>query len=352
MTRLAKEEENPDNIKEYLNNIDSSSHFLLGLINDILDLSKIESGQLVLHPEVCTASEFISSVNTVIKPLMDEKNIAFVFEMKSGVDCLLIDKLRYSQVFFNLLSNAAKFTPSGGRVEFSSERIPSKGKLCGIRYLVKDNGIGMEEAFLPHIFDAFSQERRKQTETSQGTGLGLPIVKSLVDALGGTLSVKSKLGEGTEFILDMYAEEVQQEKHIEKAGIKNNVLEGRKILLVEDNELNVMVAKRLLEKEKCVVTVVGDGKTAVETYAASLAYYYDVILMDIRMPVMDGLAATQKIRELDRPDAGKIPIIAMTADAFAEEQKKTIAAGMNAHLSKPIEPQLLYDTIAAMVGKE
>ena len=349
MTNLAKEEKDAEAIKEYLGNIDSSSQFLLGLINDILDLSKIESGQLELHLSRCSAEEFVKSINTVIRPLMEAKQIEFIFEMKSGVKCMLIDKLRYGQIFFNLLSNAAKFTPEGGKVLFLSEKISSENGKYGIRYVVKDNGIGISEEFLPHIFDAFSQERRKQIVTSQGTGLGLPIVKSLVDAMGGSIEVTSAPGEGTEFDVVLYTEEVEPEEIEIEAEIKKGSMEAKQVMLVEDNELNVMVAKRLLEKKGCIVTVIGDGEAAVNAFKISEPYFYDVILMDIRMPIMDGLTATKHIRALDRKDAAEIPIIAMTADAFTEEQKKTIAAGMNAHLAKPIEPQLLYDTIEALL---
>lgn len=346
MTSLAKEEVNPPQTQDYLENIYASSQFLLGLINDILDLSKIESAQIELHLEPCKEEDFAAAVNTVIRPLMEAKDIEFIFEMNCGAKCLIMDKLRFNQIFFNLLSNAAKFTPKGGRVEFIAEHLPEKDGMYGARYYVRDNGIGMSEEFLPHIFEAFSQEKTKVSGQNQGTGLGLPIVKSLVDAMNGRIEVRSEPGEGTEFIVDLYAKEAEPEEENVLIEQKLKNLEGAHVMLVEDNSLNVMVAKRLLEKKGCMITVADNGQEAVNLFAHSQKNEFSLILMDVRMPVMDGLEATRQIRALKRTDASKIPIIAMTADAFAEEKKKTIASGMNAHLSKPIEPALLYNTIA------
>lgn len=352
MTHLAKEENCPPEIREYLDNIDSSSEFLLGLINDILDMSKIESGELELRPEPYTREDFETSVNTVIRPLMESKGIEFIFEMRCGADCIMTDRLRFSQIFFNLLSNAAKFTPRGGRVEFTAEVIPPRNGVYGARYCVKDNGIGMSEEFLPHIFENFSQERTHSNENATGTGLGLPIVKSLVDAMDGTIQVSSRLGEGTEFILELYTPLAEQE--VSSSSIENETasLEGKEILLVEDNEMNILVAKRLLEKKGCHVTVAKDGKQAFDMFCASKEDFFDAILMDVRMPVWSGITATKEIRAVKRADAVSVPIIAMTADAFAEERKKTLDAGMNYHLSKPIEPKKLYEILVRFMSEE
>lgn len=350
MTNLAREEKDIDRIYEYLDNIDSSSDFLLGLINDILDMSKIESGELELRIEPCTLEDFERDINNIIRPLMDAKNIEFTFRMDCGATCLMLDKLRFNQIFFNLLSNAAKYTPKGGKVEFVSERIPAKGELYGTRYIVRDNGIGMSEAFLPHMYENFTQEQTETRAENAGTGLGLPIVKSLVDAMGGTITVKSALGKGTEFMLDMYAKLGEIEYAGEERSTTSFSLEDTNVLVVEDNEMNILVAKRLLEREKCKVTIARDGSEALDLFEASAMGFYDVILMDVRMPIMDGITATKRIRALDREDAQKMPIIAMTADAFAEEKKKTLAAGMNYHLSKPINPKVLYATLQEYIG--
>ena len=351
MTKLAKDEANSPKMKGYLDNIDSSSKFLLGLINDILDLSKIESGQIMLNPEPCAIEEFENAVNNVIRPLMDAKNIEFVFAMKCGATCLMLDKLRFEQIFFNLLSNAVKFTPEGGKVEFIAEHLPPKDKLYGARFIVRDNGVGMSDEFLNHLFEAFTQEKNYHISNNQGTGLGLPIVKSLVDAMKGSISVESSIGNGTEFVIDLYFPEVENPPHQINDIEMKGYLENSNILLVEDNELNILVAKKLLEKKKSIVSILENGEEAVNAFKVSAIGYYDAILMDVRMPIMDGIEATQVIRGMDRVDAKDIPIIAMTADAFSEERKKTLEAGMNAHLSKPIDPKVMYETIERYINE-
>ena len=358
LTHLAEDEDNIDIIKEYLGKIDSASDFLLGLINDILDMSKIENGDLKLSEDTFTRHDFIKSINTVIRPLMDAREINFVFRMESGIECIKTDKLRYNQIFFNLLSNAAKFTPRGGTVEFISENLPEKDGLVGIRYYVKDNGIGMSDDFLPHIYDPFSQETSSSGDTggsggnSKGTGLGLPIVKSLVDAMGGTISVKSRLGEGTEFIVEIYTPRGEIEEKDVKEKTSRDDLNGVKIMLVEDNEINIYVAQIILERAGCFIRTARNGKEAVDEFMQAPPGYFDAILMDVRMPVMDGIEATKAIRSSGRPDEKTVPIIAMTADAFEEEQKKTLGAGMDHHLSKPIDPELLYSVLAQYAGEK
>lgn len=351
LTHLAQEEEDLQVVREYLHNIDTSSDFLLGLINDILDMSKIENGELTLKEDAYTREEFMNSINTVIKPLMDKREIQFVFRMEENVECIRVDRLRYNQIFFNLLSNAAKFTPKGGTVEFTTEGLPVRDDKVGIRFHIKDNGIGMSPEFLPHLYDPFSQERVKGGEDVKGTGLGLPIVKSLVDIMGGTISVQSELGKGTEFIVELYVPvaEAETEKPVSEIGTEN--LKDARILLVEDNDINIYVAQLILEKAGCLVEIAKDGKEAVEHFKESGINYYHAILMDVRMPIMNGIDATKAIRALNREDAATIPIIAMTADAFDEERKKTLEAGMNYHLSKPINPRLLYKILSEFLKK-
>ena len=347
LTHLAKDENDIKTIKEYLYNIESASNFLLGLINDILDMSKIENGDLKLKEDVFTREEFSDSISTVIKPLMDAKGINFVFAMNGTPDCIRADKLRFNQIFFNLLSNASKFTSAGGTVEFITEDLPQKDSLAGLKFIIRDNGTGMSPEFIPHMYDPFSQERSKLSDSTKGTGLGLPIVKSLVDAMGGTITVNSELGVGTEFIIELYfALATPDEITDTSTPASRENLKDARILLVEDNEINVYVAKIMLERVGCQVTVAGNGQQAVDTFSASAPNYFDIILMDIRMPVMDGITATKLIRELEREDAATIPIIAMTADAFEEQQKKTMEAGMTQHLPKPINPSLLYHVLA------
>lgn len=351
LTHLAEEEENLQKVKEYLYNIDTSSDFLLGLINDILDMSKIENGELTLKEDSYTKEEFRNAINTVIKPLMDKKDIRFIFRLAANAECIRVDRLRYNQIFFNLLSNAAKFTPKGGTVEFTTEELPPLDGKKGIRFHIKDNGIGMSKEFLPHLYNPFSQERAKGGEDVKGTGLGLPIVKSLVDIMGGNISVTSEIGKGTEFIVELYVPEAEPAEKIPVSDAMGENLKGARILLVEDNDINIYVAQLILEKAGCVVEIAKDGKEAVEHFEASEKNYYDAILMDVRMPVMNGIEATKTIRALDREDAATVPIIAMTADAFDEERKKTIEAGMNYHLSKPIEPKILYQVLLEYMKK-
>lgn len=351
LTHLASDEENLTVVREYLRNIETSSKFLLGLINDILDMSKIENGELLLKEDPFTREDFQNSINTVIKPLMDEKKIHFVFRMESNAECIRVDRLRFSQIFFNLLSNAAKFTPTGGTVEFVSEALPKRDGKIGIRFHVKDNGIGMSEEFMKHMYDPFSQERSQLGDTSKGTGLGLPIVKSLVDAMGGNLEVKSQLGKGTEFIVDLYMEPAKAETKDTAGEDSRENLKGARILLVEDNEINIYVAQILLEKVGCQVTVARNGEEAVETFRNSGEGQFEAILMDVRMPLMNGIEATKAIRAMERPDAAKVPIIAMTADAFDEERQNTLNAGMNYHLAKPIEPKLLYQILSEQLKR-
>ena len=352
LTHLAKDEDNIETVREYLCNIETASDFLLGLINDILDMSKIENGDLTLKEDAFSVEEFVNSINTVIKPLMDEKKINFVFRMESHVSCIRVDRLRYSQIFFNLLSNAAKFTPTGGTVEFTSEQIEPKDDRIGIRFHVKDNGIGMSEDFIQRMYDPFSQERSEEGDRQKGTGLGLPIVKSLVDIMGGNITVKSQLGKGTEFIVDLYVPVAEEDVERKDEKVSEEILKNSRVLLVEDNEINIYVAQIILEKVGCLVSVARDGQEAIDKFSESEEFYYDAILMDVRMPIMDGIEATREIRALERKDAKKVPIIAMTADAFDEERKKTLEAGMNYHLSKPINPEILYNVLAAYMKKQ
>lgn len=346
LTHLARREDDISVVRKHLSKIAASSDFLLGLINDILDMSKIENGDLTLNPEPFTRQEFVTSINTVIRPLMEQRHIHFTCTLEGGPDCILADKLRFNQIFFNLLSNAGKFTPENGEVSITLENLPPKNEKAGLRFYVRDNGIGMSEEFLKHLYDPFSQERSKLNNTTKGTGLGLPIVKRLVEAMDGTISVKSKPNEGTEFIVELYLPVAEADVSDTLKYRPGSSLNGKKILLAEDNEINTYVAKLILEEAGCTVTTAENGSEAVEIFRSSAPSHFDAILMDVRMPVTDGLEATRQIRSLDRPDAAAVPIIAMTADAFADEQKRTLESGMNYHISKPIDPSLLYKVLA------
>ncbi len=351
LTHLAKEENNMPIVKEYLHKINTSSKFLLGLINDILDMSKIENGDLTLKFDPLTKTEFVEYINTIIRPLVEAKKITFKFNLSEYIGkAIMVDRLRFNQIFFNLLSNAVKFTPEGGTVEFYSEKLPKQNGKYGLRFVVKDTGVGMSEEFQKNLYTPFTQERSSMSDKSKGTGLGLSIVKSLVDLMGGTIKAESNLGQGTKFVVDLYFDIAEDVTANEKAApVSTAKLKGAKILLVEDDEINIYVAKRILEKVGCIVTVGQNGQEAIDIFSKAAENAFDAILMDVRMPVMDGLEATRRIRALKRADAAKIPIIAMTADAFAEEQKRTIEAGMNYHLAKPINRSLLYKTLCEFI---
>ncbi len=344
LTELARQETDPAVIHEYLDKMDVSGRFLLGLINDILDMSKIENGELELNCENLTRTEFITTVETVIRPLMEANHVHYHPEVRPGEYTISVDKLRFNQIFFNLLSNAAKFTPEGGDVWFEVTNLETDSGKLKIQFVVRDNGIGMSEDFLQHLFEPFAREHSALSEKTQGTGLGLPIVKSLVEAMNGSISVKSKLGEGTEFIVILNVDIVTREE-IPPATAAEEAdanLDGMRILLVEDNELNTYVAKIILENAGCAITTAANGQEAVDAFSASEPFFYDAILMDVRMPVMDGIRATQAIRSLPRDDSESVAIIAMTADAFDDERKRTLEAGMNYHLAKPVDAQQLY----------
>ena len=354
LTGLALKEDDPAVVREYLNKIQISGKFLLGLINDILDMSRIESGELVLNKERLTRTEFLDTVETVIRPLMEARHLHFHSELRPGEYTILVDKLRFNQIFFNLLSNSAKFTPEGGDVWFEVTNMEAENDKLHIRFVVRDNGIGMSEDFLEHLFEPFAREQSELSNEQQGTGLGLPIVKNLVDAMGGTISVKSELGKGTEFIVELFVDIDERRDAPVKPHESNEApkLTGMKVLLVEDNEVNIYVAQIILENAGCIVTTAHNGLEALNTFAAAEENAFDTILMDVRMPVMDGIEATRAIRALERKDAAEIPIIAMTADAFDEERKRTLESGMNYHLAKPVDANRLYAVLGECMKKK
>ena len=354
LTHLAQGEKDIKKVHDYLDKLAVSGDFLLGLINDILDMSRIESGEISLKKERFPREEFNKTIETVIKPLMDAKHINFHMS-KIGADYdILVDKTRFDQIFLNLLSNAEKFTPEGGDVwlDIKSKVLDdARIKIVGV---VRDTGIGMSEEFLNHLFEPFAQEHSEYADKRQGTGLGLSIAKRLAEAMDGSISVKSELGKGSEFTVVLYADILPKEPYVNpnEASEKSSSIQDMHVLLVEDNELNTYVAKTILEKEGCVVSTANNGKVALDTFEASSPNEYQAILMDVRMPVMDGIEATKAIRSLSRPDAKDVPIIAMTADAFDDERKRTLESGMNYHLSKPVDTKELIKTLSECYTKK
>jgi signal transduction histidine kinase/PAS domain-containing protein/ActR/RegA family two-component response regulator len=352
LTYLLKEMDLPAPAKDSLDKIDTSSKFLLGLINDILDLSKAESGKLELNPEPYSPEEFERYVNAVASPLFASRYQHFVFKGSEPLHdrIPLIDKLRLNQIVFNLLSNASKYSPEGATIIYQAESIPLPKNRMLIKMSFVDHGIGMSEEFQAHLFEPFHQERGSDKAEMRGSGLGLAITKRLVDAMGGTIAVESKLGVGSTFALELSFDCVDSAKlaHQEKeqaATLDYTRLAGKHILLCEDNAINSEIAQRILREKGLLVTVAMDGKTGLHRFEESSHGYYSLILMDIRMPVMDGIEASKAIRSLSRPEAQSIPIIAMTADVFNEDVARFAEAGINDHLSKPIEPDKVFQML-------
>ena len=342
LTLLAEDEPNPPETSEYLGHIKSCGEFLLGLVNDILDLSKVESGKMELRPERYDGQEFNRYVSAVITPLCREKNITLTVNPSPNTQPVMLDRLRFNQIFFNLLSNAVKYTPEGGHVELSWTKAILPGDRVAFDFIVRDDGIGMSEEFQRHMFESFSQER--SIATAQGSGLGLAIVWNLIKLMGGSITVDSKQNVGTTFFVHLETD-LCHEEAAEPVAVDFTLLRGKRVLLCEDNDLNAMIAQRLLAKWEVIVDHAANGRIGVEKFSASRPGEYDAILMDIQMPEMNGLEATRAIRALSRPDAKTIPIIAMTANTYNTDMENCLNAGMNAHMGKPLQPGILRDML-------
>lgn len=334
-----------DRVKDCLKKITLSSKHLLGLINDVLDMSKIESGKMVLNEDMVSLRDVMESIVNIIQPQVKARNQHFdVFIQKIEAENVYCDSVRLNQVLINLLSNAVKFTPEEGRINIylSQEESPLGDAYVRCRFKVKDTGIGMSEEFQKTIFDTFTREKKSQVNRTEGTGLGMAITKYIVEAMKGTIELESAPGEGTEFriTLDMEKAAAEAENMVlpswNALKEEQNDFAGKSILLAEDNDLNWEIANEILQTSGFVLERAENGKVCVEKFQQSEVGTYDVILMDIRMPVMDGYDAATAIRALDREDAD-IPIIAMTADAFSEDIRRCIQCGMNAHIPKPID---------------
>jgi len=351
MTYLTQKLELPAKARENLGKIDTSSKFLLSLINDVLDMSRAESGRIELHPEPYPMEEFAEYVNSIIAPLCEERRQTFLFEPAEILpDAVpLLDKLRINQIVFNLLSNAVKYTPEGGTIRCRIAEQRLDGGHMHLHIDVIDNGIGMSEEFQKVLFDPFTQEYRADSAEARGSGLGLAITKRLIDAMGGAVAVTSRPGKGTAFGADFRLDCIPAGGAAEQAqpgGGAGKSLAGRHILLCEDHPLNQEIAKAILEGQGALVTIAGDGESGVRAFLGSSIGYYDCILMDIHMPVMDGYGAAKAIRALRRSDAASVPILAMTADAFSEDIQRCLDSGMNGHIAKPIDPDRLYRTLS------
>jgi signal transduction histidine kinase/ActR/RegA family two-component response regulator len=356
LTYLTLEMRLSQGARKNLTEIDTSSKFLLGLVNDTLDMAKAESGKLELHPSPYPFSELSRYVDAVARPLCQSRYQQFTFIsghlLKDRVP--LLDQLRTNQILFNLISNASKYTPEGGQIRFAVSQEALGENRALMRLEVADNGIGMSEEFQQHLFEPFHQAKDSDRSERRGTGLGLAITKQLVDAMGGTIAVKSAPNVGTTFTvelqvdcLDPAAAALAQGPSIPQMNMA--ALKGKRILLCEDNAINREVAKRLLREKGLLVTLANDGQDGLRAFERNSLGHYALILMDLRMPVMNGFETAKAIRALNRSDAKSIPIVAMTADAFDEDAKRCLDAGMNAHIAKPIEPVKLFQTLLTYI---
>jgi len=355
-TNLAIKQEPESEVEGYLEKIRQSSDYLMSLINDVLDISRIESGKLDYSPVPVDITGITDTVLAVANGFMENRDLDFsVSRQLIQNPYVLADPLRIREVLINIISNAVKFSEDGGRITFTADYHPGKDdRHIVVRYKVSDTGIGMSEEFQERIFDEFTQENAGARTSYKGTGLGMSITKHYVELMGGTISVKSKLGVGSTFTVEIPLELTQPPKSeaAQAAPPKKKDLHGVHALMAEDNDLNAEIATMLLEEQGMVITRAVDGQDAVEKFREAPAGTYAVILMDIMMPRMDGYEATRAIRAMeDRPDGKSIPIIAMTANAFAEDVQKSREAGMNAHLSKPIDVEKMLQTIQEWLWK-
>ena len=337
-------------VLEHLEKLQQSGNLLLSIINNVLDMARIESGRMEIDENYCRIEDVWKSLFAVFDEKARKKNISLHYTMNVEHEHVLTDVTKVKEILVNILSNAIKYTPAGGSVMVYVDELPCDESGCMIvRIRISDTGIGMSQDYLTKIFEAFTREKNTTKSKIAGTGLGMSIVKNYVDLLGGTIDVESELGKGSTFTVTLKHriadERYYVKKHIEEPGTGNEILEGRNILLAEDNDLNAEIAEAILERAGLRIERVENGIQCVNRILKMPAGTYDMIFMDIQMPQMDGYKATQTIRNLPDKDKACIPIIAMTANAFAEDKKKTMEAGMNAHLSKPLNVPELMDTI-------
>ena len=357
-----------DKAMDYVKKIKSSSAFLLSLINYVLEMARIESGKATLKEEVSDVNELVQTLTDVFEPEVQKKGLTYNCDCKIKHSHILCDETKLREIFLNIVSNSIKYTPKGGHITVSITELDSveyekmaklqgkfekkEGNYAYFQAIVQDTGIGMSEEYLPHIFEEFTREHTSTESQVVGTGLGLPIVKALIDLMHGAINVESKLGSGTKttvYLAFCIANDGEiQQKTDEKSSISHDELVGRRILLAEDNDLNAEIAITILEENGLKVDRVADGANCVVMLERMPDHYYDAILMDIQMPNMDGYEAARRIRSLIG-EKSTIPIIAMTANAFEEDRQKALKAGMNAHIAKPIDVKQLFDVLGKTV---
>jgi len=351
-TNLIKKEPGlPPKTKEYLDKIEASNTHLLSLINDILDMSRIESGKMELDPQKANLVKAMNEVRDLFATQMETKGLKFSVDAKQVMNrTVMCDTPRLNRVLLNLISNSFKFTPEGGSVTVTLKQVGGNDEVGSYELRVKDTGMGMTPEFAKKVFAAY--ERDRTVSNIQGTGLGMSITKSIVELMGGTIDVETELGKGTEFIVrvDFPIVDDPDEEEIEQVEEKREIDFSKiKLLLVEDNEVNREIASLILTEFGFSLDTAENGKVAVDKIVASRPGDYDAILMDVQMPVMNGYEATKKIRELRDPKLAKIPIIAMTANAFTEDIQAAKDAGMDSHIAKPLDIQKMIETLTEVL---
>ena len=352
ITTLMKNElHQPEKLAEHLGKLETSGRLLLGIINDILDMSRIESGKTTLNIEKTNISQQVSQLDSIIRQQASQRRQTFTVETHMQHENVLADPNRLNQVLMNILSNAVKYTPQGGRIRLAVDELTHTDHYAKYRFIVQDNGIGMSAAYQKTLFDPFTREEKSGTNKVQGTGLGMAITKSIVDLMGGTIRVESATGKGTrfevvlEFPIDAEADKVQTAPALPEEAEAVSPLSGMNFLCAEDNAINAEILELLLETKGARCTICSNGQEIVDAFASVRPGEYDMILMDVQMPVMDGLEATRRIRSGENPLGRTIPILAMTANAFLEDMQKSRDAGMDEHLSKPVDINALEQTV-------
>ena len=347
-------ENNLDNKKQaldYISKLKSSSTILLSLINYILEMTQIESGKLDLKKEIGDLDDLVKNINVVVEPLIKEKKLHYSYHLEIKHHHIICDKTKLREIVLNILSNAIKYTPEGGNVELLIQEISFENNKVKYHFIIIDNVIGMKEDFLPHIFEEFAREKTSTESKVPGVGLGLPIVKSLIDMMNGTIQVESKLNKGTKFTVELSFLTSLQVENVNERNTSTLDFSGKHILLVEDNELNAEIGIELLNTFKVIIDLAKNGEECIKILEKMPEGYYDLILMDIQMPIMDGYEATKIIRSFNNKNA-QIPIIAMTANAFEEDRKHALQLGMNEHLAKPVDIEKLKDVLTKYFNHE
>ena len=350
---LEKHIDEKERVRDYIGKIKSSSEFLLSLINYVLETARIESGKTSLKKEVRCVSGLIESLADIFEPEVRKKGLTYSYTKDIQHDYVIGDETKVREIFINIIGNSLKYTPAGGKITIDIKELSSdRENYIAYKIVVEDTGIGMSKEYLPHIFEEFSREHTSTESKVVGTGLGLPIVKALIDLMGGTIEIENEVGKGTKTTVMIpfeiaTQEQILEEKQKEKEFVPEDI-KGKRILVAEDNELNAEITLTVLKEKGLLVERAANGKECVEMLKEKPADYYDMILMDIQMPEMDGYQATEMIRNLGDSRAA-VPIVAMTANAFEEDRQKALDAGMNAHVSKPVDMNVLFRVMAKFI---